>query len=105
MDLVLIGVLSEVWTSVDRLLTTSMTRLFQDIQYRWQRHIDIGDDDLVDLETLQVNTVVHYAEVLRQAVTSIESRIIRRIYRKRIQETRLFRDALRVVKDYDSKIC
>ena len=99
----MIRVLSEVWTSVDRLLTTSMTRLFQDIQYRWQRHIAIYDDELVDFESLVTNTVVHYAEVLRQAVTSIEGRIIRRINRRAIQESRLFHDALRVVEDYDSK--
>ena len=99
----MIRVLSEVWTSVDRLLTTSMTRLFQDIQYRWQRHIDIYDDELVDLESLETNTVVHYAEVIRQAVTSIEGRIIRRINRRAIQEINLLREARRVVEDYDSK--
>jgi len=87
-----------------------MTRLFQniqyrwqDIQYRWQRHIDIYDDELVDLESLETNTVVHYAEVLRQAVTSIESRIINRINRRAIQEVSLLREAQRVVEDYDSK--
>ena len=61
-----------------------MTQLLHALQFRWQRHIAIYDDVLVDLESLEINTVVHFAEALRQVVSDVEKRLIRRIGRKRI---------------------
>lgn len=81
-----------------------MTRLLQSIQYRWQRHISIYDDELVDLESLEVNTVVHFAGALRQVVSDVEFMLISRIGRIRMQEAALLRQALRVVREHDSTL-
>lgn len=81
-----------------------MTQLLHALQFRWQRHIAIYDDELVDLESLERATVVHFAEALRQVVSDVENRLIRRINRRAIQEAALLSQALRVVREHDSTL-
>ena len=78
--------LSEVWTSVDHLLTTSMTRLLQAIQYRWQESIGVYYDsnhgELLEWPSLLINTVDHVAWLMTSEIDYQASRLMKWIARR-----------------------
>jgi hypothetical protein len=59
-----------------------MTRLLHALQFRWQRWMDVYDPELLPLDSLLTNTVVHVAWLLTSEIDYQAERLIKWIARR-----------------------